>query len=93
MLAGLNLGYNENLKGDYQYSGAYSDSETVTEMYKNDIMFLSSDYLTVGGEVTYSALVSKNTSLFVKGALKYYAPVESDFNKRIYSNISFGITF
>ena len=52
LLAGLNLGYNENLKGDYQYSGAYSDSETVTEMYKNDIMFLSSDYLTVGGEVT-----------------------------------------
>ena len=93
LLAGLNLGYNENLKGDYQYSGAYSDSETVTEMYKNDIMFLSSDYLTVGGEVTYSTLVSKNTSLFLKGALKYYAPVESDFNKRIYSNISFGITF
>ena len=93
LLAGLNLGYNENVKGDYQYTGAYSDSETVTDMYKNDIMFLSSDYLTVGGEATYSTLVSKSTSLFVKGAVKYYAPFDNDFKNRIYTNISFGITF
>ena len=93
LLAGLNLGYNENLKGDYQYSGAYSDSETVTEMYKNDIMFLSSDYLTVGGEVTYSTLVNKATSLFVKGTCQYYSPDDSAFEKRLYTSLSVGITF
>ena len=93
LLAGLNLGYNENIQGEYIYTGAYEGVETVIDMYENDIRYMSSDYITVGGELTYSTLVSKSTSLFVKGALKYYSPIDSDFNKRLYTNFSLGITF
>ena len=93
LLAGLNLGYNENIKGEYNYTGAYSDAETVTDMYENDIRYMSTDYLKCGAELTYSTLVSKNTSLFVKGAMQYFAPINSDFNRRVYTNFSVGITF
>ena len=93
LLAGLNLGYNENIKGEYNYTGGYESSETVTDMYENDIRYMSSDYITVGGELTYSTLVSNVTSLFVKGACKYYSPKGSSFDKRVYTSLSVGITF
>ena len=93
LLAGLNLGYNENVKGDYQYSGGYSDSDIVTDMYANDIRYMSSDYISFGGEATYSTLVSNSTSLFVKGACKYYSPDDKSFEKRLYTTLSVGITF
>ena len=93
LLAGLNLGYNENIKGEYNYTGAYGDAETVTDMYQNDIRYMSSDYIMAGAELTYSTLVSKSTSLFVKGACKYFSPFDSDFSKRLYTGFSVGITF
>lgn len=93
LLAGLTLGYNENIKGEYNYTGAYGDAETVTDMYENDIRYMSSDYIMAGAELTYSTLVSKSTSLFVKGACKYYSPDEKKFDKRMYTSLSVGITF
>ena len=93
LLAGLNFGMNENVKGEYNYSGSYEDSDVVKDMYASDIRFMSSDYVTFGGEVTYSTLVSNVTSLFVKGACKYYSPKGSSFDKRVYTSLSVGITF
>ena len=93
LLAGLNLGYNGNLEGEYKYSGSYSDSDTVKEMYANDIRYMSSDYAKFGAEVTFSTLVSKATSLFVKANCQYYAPKGDDFSNRVYTGVSLGITF
>lgn len=93
LLAGLNLGYNGNLEGEYTYSGSYSESDTVKEMYANDIRYMSSNYTRFGAEVTFSTLVSKATSLFVKAACQYYAPGDSMFDKRVYTDFSVGITF
>ena len=93
VLAGLNFGMNSNLEGEYNYTGAFADSETVNKMYANDILYMSSDYIRFGAEVSYSTLVSGTASLFVKGACQYFSPKESSFDKRICTNISLGITF
>ncbi len=93
LLAGLNVGYNQNLKGEYNYTGAYETSETVTNMYKNDIMYMSSDYWKFGAEASFSTVVSAATSLVVKGQLEYYSPKDSSFSKRVYAGVSVGITF
>ena len=93
LLAGLNLGYNGNLEGEYIYSGSYSHSDTVMEMYANDIRYMSSNYTRFGAEVTFSTLVSRATSLFVKAACQYYSPADSMFGMRVYTDFSVGITF
>ena len=93
LLAGLNVGYNANIFGEYNYSGAYGESETVTQMYKNDIAYMSSDYLTFGGQLTFSTLVGEKTSMFLQVKCKYLSPKGSDFEKRTYTDFSLGITF
>ncbi len=93
LLAGLNFGLNENVEGEYSYSGGYADTDPVVDMYATDIKYMSSDYVTFGGEVTFSTLINKATSLFVKGACQYYSPKDSSFDKRAYTTLSVGITF
>ena len=93
LLAGINLGFNHNIKGEYVYEGSYAESDVVKDMYAKDILYMSSDYITAGGEVTYSTLVNKATSLFVKGTCQYYSPDEDLFEKRLYTSLSVGITF
>jgi len=93
LLAGVNVGYNSNLDGEYNYTGAYETSETVTNMYRNDFMYLVSDYYRFGAEATYSTFVSDLTSLFVKAQFQYWAPKDSDFDRRTYTGLSVGITF
>ena len=93
LLVGLNLGYNANLEGEYTYSGSYSDSDTVKEMYANDIKYMSSNYIKYGAEITFSTLVSKATSLFVKVNSQSYSPGDKMFDNRVYTDFSVGITF
>lgn len=93
LLTGVNAGYNSNIKGEYNYTGAYTDSPTVKYMFKNDIQFLASDYYKIGGEINFSTLVTKKTSLFLEASCQYYKPKDSDFSDRILTNFSIGITF
>lgn len=93
LLAGVNVGYNSNLSGGYNYTGAYESSETVTNMYRNDFAYLTSDYFRFGAEVTFSTLVAPRTSMFVHARCQYYSPKGDDFSKRIYTDFSVGITF
>ena len=93
LLAGLNVGYNANIEGEYNYTGSYAESAVVKEMYANDILFLASDYVKFGGELTFSTLVSAKTSMFLKAKCQYYSPGESKFKNRMYTNLSLGITF
>lgn len=92
MHVGLNAGYNSNLKGEYNYTGAFETSGTVTEMYKNDIMYMSSDYWKFGGEITLAPAM-KNASQYLKFRFQYYSPTDSVFEKRIFGGVSVGITF
>lgn len=93
LLAGLNVGYNANLEGEYNYSGSYADSRVVTEMYANDILYMSSDYVKFGAELCFSTLVGAKTSLFLKAKCQYYSPSDSAFDKRVYTDFTLGITF
>ena len=93
LLAGLNVAYNANVEGIYRYSGSYADSRVVTEMYANDIMYMSSDYVKFGAELNFSTLVGAKTSLFLQARCQYYSPNESKFENRLYTNFSLGLTF
>ena len=93
MLAGLNVGYNANLEGEYNYSGSYADSRVVTEMYANDILYMSSDYVKFGAELCFSTLVGAKTSLFLKAKCHSYSPSDSAFDKRVYTDFTLEITF
>lgn len=93
LLAGVNIGYNANLGGEYNYSGPYADEPTVTQMYANDVLYLSADYVKFGGELCFSTLVGAKTSMFVEAKCQYYAPGGSEFNKRLFADFSVGITF
>lgn len=93
LLAGINVGYNANLSGYYNYSGSYTESVVVKEMYANDILFMASDYVKMGAELCFSTLVGSKTSLFLQAACQYYSPCDSQFDKRMFTDISLGITF
>lgn len=93
LLAGVNVGYNANIEGEYIYSGSYETSETVVQMYENDIRYMSSDYLKLGAELCWSTLVGPKTSMFVQARCQYYSPKGDDFSKRMYTDFSVGITF
>ena len=93
LLTSLQVGYNANLKGVYNYSGSYAESPVVTEMYANDILYLASDYLKLGAEICFSTLIRANSSLFLQAKCQYYRPYESAFDKRIFTDFSVGITF
>lgn len=93
LLAGVNVGGNLNLESEYNYSGSYSDKPTVTQMYENDILFMSADYIKFGGELRYSTLVAARTSMFIEAKCQYYAPIKSDFSNRVFADFSVGITF
>lgn len=93
LLVGVNVGYNANMEGAYNYSGSYTDSRVVTEMYANDIRYMSSDYVKFGGELNFSTLVGARTSLFLQARCQYYKPSESALGNRLYTDFSLGITF
>lgn len=93
LLAGVNVGYNANLEGEYSYSGSYGTSDTVAKMYANDIRYMSSDYMKLGAELCWSTLVGPKTSMFVQAGCQYYSPKGDDFSKRMYTDFSVGITF
>lgn len=93
LLAGVNAGYNANLSGYYNYSGSYAESRVVREMYANDILFMASDYVKFGAELCFSTLVGARTSFFLQAACQYYSPCDSQFDKRMYTDLSLGITF
>ncbi len=93
LLFGLNLGYSFNLDGYYNYSGSREDSPVVKEMYANDIAFLTSDYMRLGGELTFSTIVAKKSSLFISAACQYLNPDNELFKDRTNVNLSIGLNF
>lgn len=93
LLFGLNIGYSKNIDGEYVYGGANASSQLVTEMFKNDIAFLTSDYLRLGGELNFSFLVAKKMSMFLSAKCQYLNPSSDEFDSRINANFSIGLTF
>lgn len=93
LLTGVNVGYNANLEGEYNYSGSYSESKVVKEMYANDILFMASDYVKFGAQACFSTLVGPRTSFFVEAKCQYFVPSGSGFDNRLFTDFSVGITF
>lgn len=93
LLFGLNAGYSKNLSGEYVYGGVNPTSALVTDMYKNDIAFLTSDYFRCGGELNIAFMVAKKMSMFVSAKCQYLKPSSDEFDSRVNANFSVGLTF
>lgn len=92
LLFGLNAGYSSNINGEYVYGGVNPKSALVTDMYKNDIAFLTSDYFRCGGDLNLAFMVAKKMSMFVSAQCQYLKP-SSEFDSRVNTNFSVGLTF
>lgn len=91
-LTGVNLGYNKNLDGHYQYTGAEADSPVVTELFYNDMKYLTSNYMRLGAELNFSTMVSQKMAFFVKGEVQWMKAT-SYFDNRIHAAFSVGLLF
>jgi len=71
VLLGVNVGYNYNIDGGYDYTGANPTSTVVKEMFERDIAFLTANYIQAGINVNASFPVSKSSALYVQGDCQY----------------------
>jgi hypothetical protein len=63
ILAGLNLGYNLNMGGEYLYGGTEVDALPVTDFYPRDLAFLTADYWQAGCEIAWSLTLNAKSSI------------------------------
>lgn len=63
ILAGLNLGYNLNLGGEYLYGGTETDAPPVTDFYPRDLACLTANYWSAGCELTWSYTLKARSSI------------------------------
>ena len=93
IVIGANVGFNHNIAGEYRYTGGYDESDTVQQMYANDILYLSSDYVKFGGEISFSTAVTQTAAVYVQAKCQYFTPEGESLGKRMFTDFSVGITF
>lgn len=95
LLLGLEMGYNKNKSGQYDYNGANADSPIVNGLEQNDFNYLSSDYFTASIPVTYSQRLNEKSrsTLFVKVYGQYIKTNQFDYNDRYVAGLSIGSNF
>jgi hypothetical protein len=94
ILAGADLGYKANLNGNYQYGGADPDSPVITGFMRPDFLYIQTDYMKIGGELSWFTGIGKTRQggMFVKAALSCFLPGEGDDN-RMLTGFGIGFTF
>jgi len=94
ILAGMDLGYKTNLDGNYQYGGADPGSPVITGFMKPDFQYLQTDYMKIGGELSYFTGIGKtrHAGMFVKAAVSCFLPGEGE-NNRMLTGFGIGFTF
>jgi len=94
-LVGVDLSYNKNLSGEYQYSGQHADYLIVTDFEKTDLNYLIANYYSAGISACYSQKLdeAKKANLFIKADFNYTYTSDFDFNNRRLAQISFGFNF
>lgn len=95
LLVGLELGYNDNKSGKYDYNGAHSDYPIVTNLEQNDFNYLTSNYFSVSVPVTYSQQLNQTsrTSVFIKAYGNYMKTDNFNYNERYAVGLSIGSNF
>ena len=86
----LQAGYNISLSGEYVYGGSFPDYPTV-DLYTQDIIYYTSDWLKVGGRISYTINVRKINFAFNLAA-DWYKPTGLDTDRTV-CKASFGIIF
>ncbi|MDL2320388.1 hypothetical protein LJC45_04570 [Alistipes sp. OttesenSCG-928-B03] len=88
--------YNTNLSGKYEYNGPNAGYHTVSELFPQELAFLTSDFYHIGGSVTYSQRISKNNeaNMYARITYKYAKAIDStDYDKRTSLSFSLGCNF
>ncbi|MBR7157207.1 MAG: hypothetical protein IKD16_02290, partial [Bacteroidales bacterium] len=89
LLFGINFGYNSNIDGYYNYSGSCEGTDIVDKMYANDIAFMTTNYMRLGGELNFSTMVAQKTALFISANCQYLNPDNDLFSNR--TNLAFSL--
>jgi len=94
LLAGISFNYKNNMNGSYNYGGADPTSHIITAYMTPDFEYLKLSYMKIGGELSFFTNISKSgrSGMFIKAAVDYYKPVDSD-NNRVLTNVGVGFTF
>lgn len=95
LLIGLELGFKNNISGNYHYNGAHADDAIVTGLEQNDFNYLSSDYISGGIPIVYSQQLKEQgkTSLFAKANVRYIHTNNFNYRERLSTGISLGCNF
>lgn len=95
LLFGVDIAYNMNLSGGYQYTGQHQDYPVVDNLERRDLEYLMSGYQAAGLTAIYSQKIKagSETNLFVKANFKYINTTDFNFNNRYYGQISIGSNF
>lgn len=92
LLAGLDLGYNRNMYGTYRYGGPDAESLIITEFFKKDMEFLTSDLVKIGAELGFSCPVGPKSSILAGINYQLLSSIESAGNRNLFS-LSIGLLF
>ncbi|WP_133575058.1 DUF6850 family outer membrane beta-barrel protein [Pedobacter metabolipauper] len=95
LLVGLDLGYNANISGVYNYGGAHADYPTVTGLEQNDFRYLTSSYASIGVPLVYSQKIKNDSQnmLFIKAQIQAQFTNSYQFNDRIFAGFNVGVNF
>jgi hypothetical protein len=78
--AGIQAGYNRNLRNEYRYNGPEPSSSIVRDFFAGDLHHLATHYLQTGCRLDYSLLLKSKTSLNFHLHGEWIRPVGADEN-------------
>lgn len=95
LLIGLDLSYNQNLSGEYKYTGQHKDYPVVNDLENADLQYLMANYQSAEVSAVYSQKLNNTNkaNLFFKLNFKYVNTTDFSFNNRYYGQVSIGSNF
>lgn len=92
LLGAINIGFNNNSKGEYKYSGP-NPTAPVVDFYRKDIEYMTSNYFRLGAMARYSFPVAETMNMFVNANVQWLKSSKDQFDSRLNAILSVGLDF
>lgn len=95
LLTGIDLFYNKNLSGEYNYQGSHADYPVVTKFETVDLNYLITNYYGINLSAVYSQRIKEDlkADIYIKANYKYTKAKDFEFNHRSIIEFSIGSSF
>lgn len=95
LLTGLDLFYNKNLSGEYNYGGSHANYLVVTQFETSEINYMKTNFYGLNISAVYSQRVKKDlkADIYLKTNYYYAKTKDFDFSHRSLFEFSFGCNF